>query len=550
MPEQKLIGVIYARYSSSNQREESIEGQIRECTEYAERSGIQIVDIYADHALTGTNDQRPEFQRMIRDSEKRVFNVVLCYKMDRFSRDRYDSAIYKTRLKRNGVNILYAKEHIPEGPEGIIFESLLEGFAEYYSANLAQNIKRGYRENALKGLAFGPCPLGLTKDSEGFYTLDPATNHIIKLIFDELDAGTTVENLCTLLKAKGYKTARGNDFKPHAIYQIARNPKYCGLYIYEDIIHTDKIPPTVTREKFDSVQRRIGSSPSASSKHREDDTYLLSGKIFCGSCGAPMIGMSGTSKTGDKHYYYACQTVRRKKGGCGQKNLKRDVINDLVITHTVQTVLQNDVIDYIADRVMDIQASDQSTSALKYLEKQLAAVEKSIKNIMSAIEEGIFTPSTKNRLNELENQKAEIELSIAKESIAKPTVPREFVVYWLNRFKDMNLSDPAVRRSMVDTFVNAVYVCKGSVVIIYNYSDAPTDPLTPKKFKEIFPFESSSLIPSSPSKNRSARNGAFAVLSRLCSLFERRPINKDQQRFMQNDHCQKPGHAKKASLSF
>ena len=133
-----MNAVIYARYSSDSQREESIEGQIRECTEYAKRNGITILDTYIDRALSVRSADRPEFQRMIKDAEKELFEIVLVWKLDRFSRDRYDSAYYKHILKKHGIKVVSAKENISEGPEGIILESMLEGMAEYYSAELSQ----------------------------------------------------------------------------------------------------------------------------------------------------------------------------------------------------------------------------------------------------------------------------------------------------------------------------------------------------------------------------------------------------------------------------
>ena len=155
-----LRAVIYARYSSSGQREESIEGQLRECYDFAKKHGIIVIGEYIDKAMTGRVDQRPDFQRMIRDSEKGRFNCVLMWKMDRFARNRYDSAMYKYKLKKNGVRIFYAKETIPEGPEGIILESVMEGYAEYYSENLSQNVKRGYYDSALELKTLGKTCLG------------------------------------------------------------------------------------------------------------------------------------------------------------------------------------------------------------------------------------------------------------------------------------------------------------------------------------------------------------------------------------------------------
>ena len=143
--------VVYARYSSDNQTEQSIEGQLRVCREYAQRNNIVILDTYIDRAMTGTNDNRPDFQRMLRDSAARRWDYVLVYKLDRFSRNKYETAIHKKTLHDNGVKVLSAMENIPDTPEGIILESLLEGMNQYYSAELSQKIKRGMRETRLKG---------------------------------------------------------------------------------------------------------------------------------------------------------------------------------------------------------------------------------------------------------------------------------------------------------------------------------------------------------------------------------------------------------------
>ena len=142
--------VIYARYSSDNQSEQSIEGQLRVCEEYAQRNNILILGTYIDRAMTGTNDNRPDFQRMIKDSNRREWNFVLVYKLDRFSRNKYEAAIHKKTLRDNGVKVLSAMENIPDTAEGIILESLLEGMNQYFSAELAQKVKRGMRETRVK----------------------------------------------------------------------------------------------------------------------------------------------------------------------------------------------------------------------------------------------------------------------------------------------------------------------------------------------------------------------------------------------------------------
>lgn len=156
--EEKLIrAVIYARYSSDCQTEQSIEGQVHVCSDFALRNNYVIVDTYIDRAMSGTNDNRDAFQKMISDSHKNLFDVVLVYKLDRFARNRLDSAVNKSILKKNGVKVVSATEAISDTPEGIILEGLLESMAEYYSAELSQKVKRGMHETRSKGLFAGGC---------------------------------------------------------------------------------------------------------------------------------------------------------------------------------------------------------------------------------------------------------------------------------------------------------------------------------------------------------------------------------------------------------
>ena len=169
-----MTAVIYARYSSDNQREESIEGQIRECTAYAEKNGITVVKHYIDRALSAKTDNRPDFQQMIKDSEKRLFDIVLVWKLDRFARNRYDSAHYEYQLERNHVKLVSATEPISDGPAGIMVKSMLTGMAEYYSAELSEKVVRGMTENVLKGkYNGGTIPIGYTVDEEKFFQIDP-----------------------------------------------------------------------------------------------------------------------------------------------------------------------------------------------------------------------------------------------------------------------------------------------------------------------------------------------------------------------------------------
>ena len=310
---QEQIGVIYARYSSSGQRDESIEGQLRDCHAFAERYNIRIIEEYCDRAMTGTSDRRPEFQRMIRDSSKGQFNVVITWKNDRFARSRYDSAVYKAKLKQNGVRLLYAKESIPDGPEGIVLESVMEGFAEYYSANLSQNVKRGNYDSALKRQTLGQTVFGLRKGVDKRFEIDPATGPVVQRIFKEYAAGQSAVSIYTALNEEGFRTLRGNPFNKNSIRKILQNEKYVGVYEYADIRDEHGIPAIVSRETFDRVQIMLEKHHRSPAAKKDAGGFLLTTKLFCGLCGEPMTGDCGTGKSGTVYSYYICNGRRAKK---------------------------------------------------------------------------------------------------------------------------------------------------------------------------------------------------------------------------------------------
>lgn len=462
------IGVIYARYSSSGQREESIEGQLRDCYAFAERYGITIVGEYCDRALTGTSDKRPEFQRMVRDSTKGQFSVVICWKNDRFARSRYDSAIYKNKLKQNGVRLLYAKESIPEGPEGIVLESVMEGFAEYYSANLSQNVKRGNYDSALKRQTLGQVVLGLRKGPDKRFEIDPATAPIVKRIFEEYGSGRPAVDIIADLNAEGFRTSRGNPFNKNSLRRILQNEKYIGVYEFADIRDENGIPALIGRELFDRVQKLVERHHRAPAAKKAEGGFLLTAKLFCGECGAPMTGDGGTSKTGKMYSYYICNERRAKR--CKKKRAPKDWIEDVVVNTLAETVRSDAVIQEFADRFMEWQASNRSKGAVSGLEQRLKQNEAAIRNTMSVIDSGFITDSLKSHLMELEAERVSLEAGIAKQNMEAPELDRDTVIWFLERFRSCDTADVAWRIFIVETFLKAAYLYDdGRLILDLNF---------------------------------------------------------------------------------
>ncbi|MGN0631071.1 MAG: recombinase family protein, partial [Ruminococcus sp.] len=418
-----MKAVIYARYSSERQTEQSIEGQIRECKEFAEAEGITIIDSYIDRAISGKTDNRPAFQQMIADSASHKFNAIIVYKLDRFARNRYDSAMYKSKLKKNGVRVLSAKEHITDSPEGIIMEGLLEAMNEYYSAELSQKIRRGMRENVAKGKTTGGgVALGYKIGADKRLKIDTDTAPIVQKIFDMYSTGSSFAAIITALNDAGYKTSRGNDYNKCSIQRILKNRKYIGEYIVKNISEVSECPAIISKEQFEAVQVRL-SEASHKRKHRNEHSYFLTGKLRCAVCGKPVTGTSGTSKTGKRYFYYKCANLCTS---ITQDKLENIVLNLLVDYLTPEKIYQISKAAY--ECYKREQANNTEQEALK---NQISIIEKKINNIINAIMNGTASNSLQTALKGLEEDKERMELELERISIKMPELAREHFAYFL-----------------------------------------------------------------------------------------------------------------------
>ena len=465
-----MKAVLYARYSSDSQREESIEGQLRECTAFAEKNGITILRHYIDRAFSAKTDNRPEFQNMIKDSNKKLFDMVIVWKLDRFARNRYDSARYKAQLKKNGVKVVSATEVISEGAEGIILESVLEGYAEYYSADLSEKVIRGMTDNALKcKYNGGTLPIGYVIDEDQRFQIDPLTSPYILEAFKQYDEGATMTEIRDWLNAKSVKNTRGQTLTYNSVQHLLNNRRYIGEFKYRDVIVPDGIPAIVPIDLFERVQEKLAKNKKAPARHKAEDDYLLTTKLFCGHCGAYLCGESGTSRSGVVHHYYKCVTVKKKRGDCHKKAVRKQWIEDLVVKSTMEMLNDDHAIEAIVSMLMDLQ--ERENINLPLYEQQLSEVNVGINNLLNAIQQGILTKSTKARLEELENSRDELENKIALEKLAKPKVSAEFMTFWLHRFRKLDVTKKEHRQMLIDAFINAIFLYDDKMLITFNYKE-------------------------------------------------------------------------------
>lgn len=466
--------VIYARYSSGpNQTEQSIEDQLRVCTEYAEKNDLRIVGTYIDRKISGRTDNRREFQRMIDDSSKKIFEVVIMYQTDRFARNRYDSAVYKHALRKNGVELKYAVTSIPEGPEGIILESLMEGLAEYYSAELSQKIKRGMRESALKCHSTGAGhSLGYMTAPDKSIVIEPNGAKAVQIIFDMYIKGKTQAEICSYLNDLGLRTAQGKPFGKNSINKIIKNKRYIGVYTYDDIVIEDGIPAIISKDTFHLAQLEMERRRTRKRPKSPKAEYLLSGKAFCGYCQNPLTGVSGTGRSGNKWYYYYCPDARAKKG-CHKKPVRREWLEEIVVQKTVETVLQPDIIEHISEKCYEMQLRyREDNSDVLFFENKLAEVKKAIKNTLRAIETGVVTKTLPARLQELELEQESIEAELAIAKATDVIITPEQLAYLLRQFAQPQAGESAddYKRRIIKCFIHKVFLFDDKLLIYYNVS--------------------------------------------------------------------------------
>ena len=462
--------VIYARFSSHSQNEQSIEGQLRDNHAWAKQQGITVIGEYIDRALSGTKDTRPDFQRMIKDAAKHQFDMVIVWKLDRFARNRYDSAIYKAQLKKHGVRVVSVKEHITDSPEGIILEGLLESMAEYYSANLSQNIRRGQRDSIAKGrFCGGGVPYGY-KAVDGKLVIDDKTAPYVRYVFEEYAKGTPKKEIIDTVNERGMRNRKGGPVTQSSFTVMLKNPAYIGRYSYKGEEVPDLAEPMIDEATFQAVQEKLNQNARAPGASTAKVDYLLSGKAFCGHCGALMIGVCGRSKTGAMYYYYQCGN-RNRRHGCRKRNERKDFLEWYVVEQTLQYVLSPRRAARIAKSVVAQYDKEFSDSRIADLEKALQQIDRELDKLVDAL---IDTPKVAHgkiheRMETLGAQKEDLEIDLAQMRVANEIrITEKEVLAWLHQFTIGDPTDIDFRRRIIDVFINSVYCYDDKTVIFYN----------------------------------------------------------------------------------
>lgn len=453
--------VIYARYSSDNQREESIEGQVRACTEYALKNDMDIIKVYADRAMSGRNDNRPDYQQMLLDAKKKAFKHVLVWKGDRISRDRFDKAYCRSTLKKYGVTILSVTESIPDGAEGILLESLLDGLAEYYSVNLAQNTLRGMKENALKCKYNGSTiPAGYKVVNKEYVISSKAESEVIKNVFEQYARGDAPSDILAYCAQKGLKNAIGNEMNYSSLRRMIQNQIYKGTYKFADVEIEDGVPSIVSKKLWVEANEMIKENKSKPSNEK----WLLSGKLTCGLCGSAIVGDSGTGRN-KKYYYYTCNGKKKHKS-CNLKSYPKNKLENRIAA-TLEAVIDSDefrteLIEALTGAISEWNEDNANTKPL--IDNRLKEANKRVKNLTKAIAIGSTSKTVIRELEKAEEEAELLEIEEKKRTINTPINPKEveyFFIY-LKKKKDRDL--------LLQTLLHHAVIYPDKLEIALNYT--------------------------------------------------------------------------------
>lgn len=509
--------VIYARFSSAKQTEQSIEGQLRICHQYAKDNDLVVVKEYVDRAKTAKNDLRPSFQKMLADSYNHEFDFVIVYALDRFARDDGDHGTDKRILQRNGVLLLSATQQIgvnADGTEnlgGILTEGIYVALAKYYSRELAQKVRRGQNESLEKKNFLGGSVLYGYRVVDKKFVINEAEAEIVREMFELYSKGKSAFDIADIFKAKGLKNSLGTNFKPNGIMRMLQNQKYIGTFKYGSRIIENYLPPIINKRLFEVVQTRIAENKRQPGKGKAFDRYLLTGKLYCGYCKHIMVGESGTGQNGDIYHYYKCGTKKYRKGVCKKKNVPKQELEDLVIKSTLNHVLRSDIIEDLTVQLLKIQEENRNTAEVEVIKQQLAEVNSFIKNILTAIKKGVITESTQEELERLEAERAELEKKKALAEYDESTVlTRERIQFWFEQFANFDINDEGARQYLVTYFINRIILYDDRMIIIYNHDGDNRTELDTSEIEGAFGFES--LSPTTSTKSELFITANFVAL--------------------------------------
>ena len=513
-----IRAVVYARFSSTNQRSESIDAQKRACYKYISEKGYTPVGDYVDEALTGTNLLRPGFQKLLEDSQKGMFDTVIVHKYDRLSRSVYDTLDVQQQLARYGIRVESVIEPFNDSPEGQLQQIVQLGVSQYYSANLAREVVKGLKENAYKAMHNGGIPpYGFDVDPETKkYIINEHEASGIRIMFEKIIQGWSYRELAEYLNLLGYRTKIGNKFSANSsFYDLLTNPKYKGEYVFnrsvskpkqigmkrshrknkneEEIIRIPNgVPAIVDEETFELVQKLLKQRRRSKGQHKAKEVYLLTGLVECAECGSAYHGSSrigGRNKS--KYVSYRCSKRKKLENPCKCKEINKTLLDEFVVNQLYTTLLNQTNLEQLLEEVnvkLKQKYADMDQDLPK-LQKQLDEVNQKISNLVQAIAMGGLgsLDTITQEIQRLEHDKVKLtelvqENQVKKESL---TLTLEQLKQVLDESKQYMLSNhDDMVKYILSRFIHKIIIGNETIIVNYNYGGFYFD------FKSILLLES------------------------------------------------------------
>lgn len=479
--------VAYARFSSDNQRTESIDAQVRAIRDYCLKNNYKLTHIYKDEGISGrSTENREEFLQMIKDSKNKKFDCVVVHKFDRFARNRYDHIINEKKLNDNGVLLLSVLENITDSPESIILKSVLTGMNEYYSINLAREVRKGQKENALKCVHNGGiAPLGYDIDKEKKYVINEKESLIVKSIFKMYLEGYGYRTICEKLNEKGYKNKRGSSFKMLSIRDTLLNEKYTGVFIFgkkdkhgklteNEIRIENGIPAIIDKITFSQVLNKMRNNKNHS-RNNAEEKYLLTGLCYCGECGGIYSGGYKTvNRNGSIDRGYLCRNRKDKVNDCKNHSIRKDVLESLVIKVLKENVFSIEQIEIISSKVYSYLEKNYSEnkSNIKNIKKIIQSLEEKKKKILDYNLDGVlsdeeFITKKQDIEDKILNCKEEIlNLKLNEKYLNKDKIKNYLLK--LGSKLDKNINDDEIIQNIIFNFIQKIIIFKEYIQINLN----------------------------------------------------------------------------------
>lgn len=473
--------VIYARFSSHGQNEQSIESQVRTCKEFADSKGYTVINVYSDKAKTGTNDKRPDFQRMMKDAQSGTFGYIIVYMMDRFSRNRRDSIMYKEMLKEKfGIKVLSALEPISDDEGGEFYEMFLEWNAEKYSKRLSKRIRDGIDTSIKNGtycggkLMYGYRLIDTEKTGKKGIIHKVEINEeeaeVVRFIFESYANGIPKKKIAEKLNEKGYRF-NGKKFTFRMFEHWLVNEKYTGEFTFGGRVCTNVYPQIIDKALFQRVQDKLSEKRYVSGgENTAKIPYILTGKLYCGHCGTKMIADGGTSKKGVKYYYYACKKM--KAGECNKHRERKDVLEQTVVSFVIDFLSNKENMEIIANDVIAYYDKRTDDSNLKSINAKIAAIQADVERLTDSYvtaQSTLLRNSIEKKmtdyevlLNDLYGQKVKLEMERGYK------LTKVDILKFVDSILKTDNTDKEFQKRIIDVLVKKVIVYDGHVAVFFN----------------------------------------------------------------------------------